>query len=114
MPRAELPEDDLRLVEQYCEQMWAPEHHGQVRGELHVRGLSVTLCELRAPWDGKGEWIHEPFAQMRYRPATSDWALYRADGNSRWHEYHEGNVFAGSMARLLREVDEDPTFIFKG
>jgi len=40
--------------------------------------------------------------------------LHWADRNSRWHEYHEGNVFIGSAAELLTEIDEDPTCIFWG
>ncbi len=114
MARTELPETDLRRVAAFCAAMWPPEYHDEVRAEFHVRGMAVTLCELRVPWDGEGEWMHEPFARLRYRPISRDWALYWADRHSRWHEHHEGNVFAGTMARLLREVDEDPTCIFKG
>lgn len=110
----DLPETDLRRVERFCAAMWPAEYADQARAEYHVRGRSVTLCETRPPWNGIGEWTHLPIAQLRYRAGRGDWTLHWADRNSRWHEYHQGNVFSGSMAALLAEVDEDPTFIFKG
>lgn len=114
MPSAHLPEIDLRSVEKFCSDMWPEKFRDEVQTEFHVRGRSVTLCETRAPWDGHGEWTHGSFAQLRFRPEEGDWTLYWADRNSRWHEYHEGNIFNGTMAQLLAEIDDDPTSIFKG
>ncbi|KGN33896.1 transposase [Knoellia sinensis KCTC 19936] len=51
---------------------------------------------------------------MRFRPDAGDWTLHWSDRNSRWHEYHEGNIFIGTTAQLLAEIDEDPTSIFIG
>jgi hypothetical protein len=110
----QIPETDLHRAQQFCSRYWPERFHDQVRCEYHVRGNTLTLCETRAPWDGSGEWTHEPIAQLRFRPETADWSLHWPDRNTRWHEYHEGNVFAGTMQRLLREVDDDPTGIFKG
>lgn len=114
MPSNHLPEPDLRRIERFCTAMWPPEYSDQARAECHVRGRNVTLCETRPPWDGVGEWTHMGFAQLRFRPTHGDWTLHWADRNSRWHEYHEGNVFSGTAAELLAEVDADPTCIFKG
>lgn len=114
MPSAHLPETDLRRVEKFCSDMWPEKFHHQVQAEFHIRGRSVTLCEHRAPWDGSGDWIHETFAQLRFRPDVGDWTLHWPDRNSRWHEYHEGKFFSGTIAELLAEIDEDPTSIFKG
>lgn len=114
MPSTPVPETDLRRVEQFCRDMWPEKFHDEVRAEFHRRGRTVTLCETRAPWDGQGEWTHEHFAQLRYRPELADWVLRWSDRNSRWHDYHQGNVFSGTMAELLAEVDDDPTYIFKG
>ena len=114
MPPARLPELDLRRIAHYCEHAVPEDARDRQRVEHHVRGRSVTLCETRPPWTGVGEWTHMGFAQLRYREDRGDWTLHWADRNSRWHEYHEGNVFSGSMAELLAEVDDDPTCIFKG
>lgn len=114
MPRTSLPETDLRRIARYCEQRVPERVRDQLRLEHHVRGRSVTICETRAPLRGIGEWTHRGVARLRYREAHHDWALYWADRNSRWHEYHEGNIFSGSVAELLAEIDEDPTSIFNG
>jgi hypothetical protein len=114
MPRTSLPETDLRRIQRFCAQMWPEQFHSEVRAETHIRGNAVTLCETRVPFGGLTEWTHDPFAQLRFRLATVDWALYWADRHSKWHEYHQGNIFCGSMSELLVEIDADPTCIFKG
>ncbi|HEU4330492.1 MAG TPA: DUF3024 domain-containing protein [Lapillicoccus sp.] len=53
-------------------------------------------------------------AQLRFRPEHHDWSLHWADRNSRWHPYDHGNRQFGSVAQLLVEIDDDPTYIFKG
>lgn len=115
MPTTALPETDLHRIATWCEAMWPPAYHDQVRAEHHVRGKSVTLCETRAPSDGEGGWTHLPIAQLRHRPETGDWTLHWPDRNSRWHPYDpDGHHVTGTCAQLLDEVDRDPTSIFKG
>ena len=109
-----LPETDLRRIAAYCGEKWPVRFADEVRAEHHVRGRHVTICETRAPWDGEGEWTHQPLAQLRYVPDDERWTLHWADRNSRWHEYREGNIFTGSASELLAEIDEDPTCIFWG
>jgi hypothetical protein len=114
MPPLHLPETDLRRIVRYCDASVPPSVRDQVRLEHHVRGRSVTICETRAPLCGEGQWTHQGLAQLRYRDDLDDWTLHWADRNSRWHEYHQGNVFSGSVAELLAEIDADPTCIFNG
>ena len=114
MPGTQLPETDLRRIARYCDDSVPTRVRDQVRLEAHVRGRSVTICETRTPMFGIGDWTHHGVAQLRYREEQKDWALYWADRNSRWHEYHEGNIFAGSVVELLAEIDADPTCIFMG
>ncbi|MFF5322308.1 DUF3024 domain-containing protein [Janibacter hoylei] len=83
-------------------------------GSSTTCGATTSPSARRAPWAGEGEWTHQPLAQLRYLPDERRWTLHWADRNSRWHEYHEGNVFIGSAAELLTEIDEDPTCIFWG
>lgn len=114
MGRVPLPEVDLRGIAAFCEGNSPAHLADQVRVEHHVRGRHVTICETRAPGDGEGDWTHQPLAQLRYVPDDGRWTLHWADRNSRWHEYHEGNISTGSAAELLAEIDDDPTCIFWG
>lgn len=110
-----IPESDRRRIQQFCASQWPERFHEEVFWEAHVRGKSVTICETRAPWAGEGEWSHQPFAQLRFRPDTGDWQLHWADRNSRWHlyDFDDRNPF-GTCAELLAEIDADPSCIFKG
>lgn len=114
MPRAEIPFTDLARIERYCRKESPPRLHNELRVEHHIRGKSVTLCETRPPWDGRGDWTHFHIAQLRYRPESADWSLHWSDRNSRWHPYEAGNIQFGSATALLSEIDEDPTCIFRG
>ena len=66
MARSALPEADLRRIAAYCAEKWPTQFADKVRAENHVRGRKVTICETRAPWDGEGDWTHQPMAQLRY------------------------------------------------
>ena len=108
-----IPDVDLERIKRFCAEQSPTELADELRVIHKVRGDSVTLAESRPPWDGRGgEWIDVPFAQVRYSPGTSKWSLYWADRHSRWHPYER--VRPGSLAKLLLEIDEDPTCIFKG
>jgi len=52
-------------------------------------------------------------AQFRFRPEDSNWLLYWADRNSRWHAYGDLEPSI-DLDELLGEVDRDPTGIFWG
>ena len=114
MATGSIPETDLALIDRYCANAVPAEVRAEVRVEHHRRGLSVTLCETRPLWAGDGEWTHVGIAQLRYRPATSDWSLHWADRNGRWHPYDVGNVQFGTLTELLAEIEDDPTSIFNG
>jgi hypothetical protein len=111
----DMPETDLRRIERFCADMWPERFHDEVFAHTHLRGRNARLCETRVVWKGGADWMHCPFAQLRWRPDSRDWKLYWADRRNRWHEYDaHGPVMTGSCAELLAEIDADPTFIFKG
>ena len=115
MPPAAPPETDLARIRRWCAEAVPANVTDQVRIELHRRGNSVTICESRAPWSPQiTEWSHLSMAQLRFRPDQGNWSLHWADRNSRWHPYDHGNRQFGSVAELLAEIDDDPTYIFKG
>jgi DUF3024 family protein len=108
-----IPDIDLQRIKRFCADESPVEFAHQLRVVHTVRGNSVTLAESRPPWDGIGtEWIDVPFAQLRYSTQSTNWSLYWADRNSKWHPYDE--IAPGPLSSMLAEIDEDPTCIFKG
>jgi len=103
---------ELSLVS-FIEQRVPPHVRDKVRLSYRFRGNFVTLYEDRPAFRKPSEWVKIPVAQFRFDPERSDWTLYCADRNSKWHEYldlesnHDFDV-------LLEEVNEDPTGIFWG
>ena len=88
-----------------------------VRNEVQfvhtVGGNAVTLFESRPAWDNPTEWIKIPVAKFRYNLTKKAWTLYYCDRNSKWHLYRETKSNQ-TFAKLLAEVDSDPTGIFWG
>jgi hypothetical protein len=110
-----VPEADLARIERFCEQQVPPGMRDQVRVEHRVRGVTVTIVELRPPWDPSmgAEWSEFPQARMKYDEETGGWTLYWFDRNSRAHVYDLLEP-RQSIARVLAEYDADPTGIVKG
>ncbi len=111
-----IPDVDLERIKRFCAKESPAEFADQLRVVYKIRGKSVTLSESRPPWDGRGtEWIDVPFAQVRYSPETTDWSLYWADRNTKWHPYEQiRTIGSGSLTSLLAEIDRDPICIFRG
>lgn len=100
-----LPETHLRQIVRWCEHH-VPEHvRDQVRVEHQVRGSTVTILEMRAPWreDFGPEWSARPAAQLRY--GGGGWRLYWPDRNTRWHLLDDVPA-ATTPGPLLAVMDE--------
>ncbi|HEX5985281.1 MAG TPA: hypothetical protein VFY86_02095 [Nocardioides sp.] len=111
-----IPVEDLALVQAWCRAN-SPEHMAdRIRVESHVDGNTVTLCETLPPWSGEGEWTHDEFAQLRYRPRLGDYELRWHDMHLRWRKYTPENIppVAGSCEELLDEITADPWALFRG
>ncbi|MGO9457370.1 MAG: DUF3024 domain-containing protein [Acidimicrobiales bacterium] len=107
------PETDVERVRRYCDTENRLGHTDQLRIEFELDNNTVTLFEHRAPWDGRSEeWMREDFARLRWSPSNGNWTLYWLDRNFKWHKY--SRIGPGSMQAALREVDLDPTYVFKG
>jgi DUF3024 family protein len=101
-----VPDIHLRQIARWCAQR-VPEHaRDQVRVEHNVRGSTVTIVEVRAPWreDFGSEWIRRPVAQLRYDGAH--WRLYWPDRNTRWHLLQD--VAAQTSPGPLLDVIDEP------
>ena len=102
-----------KRLSEYCENKVPPEMRDKHRLGFKVRGNSVTLFEERPSFFNPFEWVEIVLAQFRYDPKKKKWTLYCADRNSRWHQYWDLEPDK-DFEVLLREVEEDPTFIFWG
>jgi hypothetical protein len=114
MPSA-VPDTDLARIQRYCATRVPVEHQHEIRVECRVRGKTVTIVECRPPWpgeDGAG-WSDLPQVRMKYDETSCAWTLYWFDRNSRAHRYDLIDPHQ-PIARILDEVDDDPTSIFWG
>jgi hypothetical protein len=86
-----------------------------VRMEAVVDRHAVTLVERRAPWRPEfgPEWTRSPVARLRWSVSRREWTLFWRDRNHRWHHY-KYTAPTTEIARLLEEIDRDPTGIFWG
>ena len=81
--------------------------------ELWTSGGVMTSIGRRASGEcGDQPWTRLKVAQLRYRPESTDWTLHCRDRNEKWFDYDD--LFSGTAAELLAEIDEDPTCIFWG
>jgi hypothetical protein len=109
------PPLDIAAVIAYCEQRVPPHALYQVRMEAVVDRHAVTLVERRAPWRPEfgPEWTRSPVARLRWSVSGREWTLFWRDRNHRWHRY-KYTAPTTEIARLLEEIDRDPTGIFWG
>jgi hypothetical protein len=109
------PPLDIAAVIAYCEQRVPPHALYQVRMEAVVDRHAVTLVERRAPWRPEfgPEWTRSPVARLRWSVSRREWTLFWRDRNHRWHRY-KYTAPTTEIARLLEEIDRDPTGIFWG
>lgn len=113
-----LPELVRRQAEQllleFCERRVPHSLRNEYRLAFQVRGNTVTLYELHAPWHpALPKWSRTPSAQFRYDSEAQVWVLYWPDRNCRWHLYDDMDP-TPDLTTLLTEVHTDPTGIFFG
>jgi hypothetical protein len=110
---AAVPELDVARIRQFCDRRVPAHLRNEARVEADARGRSVTIYDCRPPWHPElTDWSRVPVAQLRYDPTATNWTLYWADRNSRWHRYDD--LEPGTVDDLLHEIDDDPTCIFWG
>jgi hypothetical protein len=102
-------------VAAFCEKQSPAESRDSYRIEHSVRGASITVVELRPPWnpDWGSEWTSTKVAQLRYDERARVWTLYSAGSDDRWHAY-EFAAPARDVTPLLEAIEEDRTGIFWG
>lgn len=88
---------------------------GLIRYEMDVDARSITIVECRPPWrhDYGPEWTRHPVARLRYTKSRREWSLFWRDRNQKFHLYDRIEP-SPNVAKLLAEIDADPTSIFWG
>jgi hypothetical protein len=110
-----IPELDLARVRRFCEGRVPARAAHQVRLELEVDGVTLTIVERRAPWTSElgPEWSRVPIARLRYSPLRTEWTLFWCDRNLAFHRLREVEPTA-TVEVLLRTVDADRPGVFWG
>jgi hypothetical protein len=109
-----IPEIDLERVRRWAAVRVPVNVQDQLRLEVDVDRLSITVLECQAPWaDWMTDWTRKPVARLRHTKARNEWTLYcyRSSGNFERYEFAEP---ARNIEELLDIIDEDPTSIFWG
>ena len=111
---AAVPDLDLHKIRKYAADKVPVQHRDKIRMEVDVRGKSVTILECRPPWhESLGpEWTRHGVALMKYRSESTEWTLYWAERNGRWHVFDL--IDPGTIDEMLNEVALDRTSIFWG
>ena len=109
-----IPELDLRKIRKYAARVVPPNFQDQMRMEVDVRGMTVTIVESRPPWreDFGREWTRQGVARMKFNSVNNEWTHYWSDRNNRWHIFDL--LPPGSIEEVLEEIERDQTNIFWG
>ncbi len=109
------PETALTVVGAFCNRRVPDSLREQIRLECSRRGNSITISELRPPWNSRfgRDWSEQHVAQLRHDSAAGTWTLYCRRSDDRWHAYDLVGP-TEDIVPLVREIDSDPTGIFWG
>jgi hypothetical protein len=111
-----LSEVDVARIRRFAERRIPARARHQVRLEVDVDGLRVTIIERRAPFSIAivgPEWSSHSIAQLRFSPTSQMWSLHWRDAEMDWHRYEGVGPFR-QVEPLLAEIDADPMARFWG
>ena len=97
----------------FCKKRVPENLHDKIKLSYKIRGNNVTIIESRPYFKDPSKWSHMNIAQLRFNSESEDWTLYFSDRNDRWHIYYDLDP-SKNIEDLLKEIDEDPTYIFGG
>ena len=103
----------VRQLTAYCAQRVPTEARSKVRVGYRIEGNAVVLYEERPAFHPPHDWQEMVVAKFTYVGTQRKWRLYCQHRDRRWHAY-QALPAASSFAKLLDEVDVDPTGIFWG
>jgi len=113
-----IPDLDLARVRKWVDGRnadMAPEVREQIRYEIDVTNVAVTVIECRPPWrEGFGtEWTRFPICRFRYTKVRKQWSLYSRDRNLKFRECDLVQP-TPHLEELIEYVKNDRSGIFWG
>ena len=103
-----------RTARELCRRSSPAEHADKLRFECDIDGHTVSIMEVRPPWDGRpGDWTRHGVARFRYFRTRDEWQLYWMRADLKWHLY-EPQAPTNDLARLVKVVEEDKYCAFFG
>ena len=102
-----------KLLAAYGEKRVPASVRSKVRVGHRIDGNAVILYEERPAFRPPHAWQEMVVAKFMYVGTRRQWRLYCQHRDLKWHAYQALPV-SRSFARLLEEVDADPTGIFWG
>lgn len=102
-----------KLLTPYCAKRVPAVVRSKVRVGYRVDGNAVILYEERPAFQAPHSWQEMVVAKFTYVGTRREWRLYCQHRDLKWHAY-QALPASSSFAKLLNEVDADPTGIFWG
>ena len=102
-----------RTVGELCRRKTRPEHADQLRFECEIDGNTVTVWEVRPPWDGVGDHTRMGIARFRYFRSRGVWIVYWMRRDLKWHRYDRAPS-TPDLAALVAIVEADEYRAFFG
>ncbi len=102
-----------RTVGELCRRKTRPEYADQLRFECEIVGHTVSIWEVRPPWDGVGEYTRVGVARLRFVRSRGEWQLYWMRRDLRWHRYDD-TAPTPDLAALVAIVEADEYGAFFG
>ena len=102
-----------KLLTPYCAKRVPPPVRSKVRVGYRIDGNAVILYEERPAFRPPHDWQEMAVAKFLYVGTQRERRLYCQHRDLKWHAY-QALPLSSSFAKLLEEVDADPTGIFWG
>lgn len=102
-----------KLLTAYCAKRVPAPVRPKIRVGYRIDGTAVILYEERPAFQPPHAWQEMVVAKFMYVGTRREWRLYCQHRDLKWHVYQALPV-SSSFAKLLDEVDADPTGIFWG
>lgn len=102
-----------RQLTAFCSSRVPVAVRAKLRTGFRIDGSAVILFEERLAFRPPHDWQEMVVARFTYVATRREWQLYCQHRDLRWHRY-QALPAASSFAKLLAEVDADPTGIFWG
>jgi hypothetical protein len=102
-----------RTVGELCRCKTRPQYADQLRFECEIDGHTLSIWEVRPPWDGVGDPTRMGVARFRFFRSRGMWLLYWMRRDLKWHRYDPARS-TPDLAALVAIVESDEYGAFFG